>query len=210
MKRISVLLVDDEELFRQGLRSLLEKESFINEIFEAGNANEFDKQLGLHSVDIILLDIKLPGIKGHELLSKLNTKQERPKVIAVTGLEGVELIINLLKSGINGVVFKLDGYSEIVKTIQEVMKTGNYFQEKTLRIIQVNSHRWDKVPTVSLSFHENELLKAIASGLTTKAIAAELKMTEATTETYRIRLIKKLGVPNTAALMAYAYTNGIL
>lgn len=210
MKRISILLVDDEELFRQGLRSLLEKESFIKEIYEAGNADEFDKQISLHSVDIILLDIKLPGIKGHELLSKLNTWQEHPKVIAVTGLEGVELIINLLKSGINGVVFKLDGYSEIVKTIQEVMKTGNYFQEKTLRIIQVNSHRWDKIPTVSLTFHENELLKAIASGLTTKAIAAELKMTEATTETYRIRLIKKLGVPNTAALMAYAYTNGIL
>ena len=203
-------MVDDEELFRQGLRSLLEKESFTKEIHEAGNASDFDKQLSLHSVDIILLDIKLPGIKGHELLSKLNTRTERPKVIAVTGLEGVELIINLLKSGINGVVFKLDGYSEIVKTIQEVMKTGNYFQEKTLRIIQVNSHRWDKIPTVSLTFHENELLRAIASGLTTKAIAAELKMTEATTETYRIRLIKKLGVPNTAALMAYAYTNGIL
>lgn len=210
MKRINVLLVDDEELFRQGLRSLLEKENFIKEIYEAANAADFDKQLILHSVDIVLLDIKLPGIKGHELLSNLNARKEHPKVIAVTGLEGVELIINLLKSGVNGIVFKLDGYSEIVKTIQEVLKTGNYFQEKTLRIIQVNSHRWDKVPTVSLSFHENELLRAIASGLTTKAIAGQLKMTEATTETYRIRLIKKLGVPNTAALLAYAYANGIL
>jgi DNA-binding NarL/FixJ family response regulator len=210
MKRMNILLVDDEELFRQGLRSLLEKENFIKEIYEAGNANDFDKQLALHPIDMILLDIKLPGIKGHELLSNLHARKEHPKVIAVTGLEGVELIIHLLKSGINGIVFKLDGYSEIVKTIQEVMNTGNYFQEKTLRIIQVNSHRWDKVPTVSLTFHENELLRAIASGLTTKAIAGELKMTEATTETYRIRLIKKLGVPNTAALLAYAYTNGIL
>jgi DNA-binding CsgD family transcriptional regulator len=55
---------------------------------------------------------------------------------------------------------------------------------------------------ISLNFHENELLRAIACGLTTKAIAAELKMTEATTETYRVRLMKKLGVPNTAALLA--------
>jgi two-component system invasion response regulator UvrY len=210
MKRINILLVDDEELFRAGLRSLLEKENFIKEIHEAGNANDLDKQLMLYSIDIILLDIKLPGVKGLEFLSNLNARKEHPKVIAVTGLEGVELIINLLKSGINGIVFKLDGYSEIVKTIQEVVKTGNYFQEKTMRIIQLNSHRWDKVPTVSLSFHETELLKAIASGLTTKAIAAELRMTEATTETYRIRLIKKLGVPNTAGLLAYAYTNGIL
>ena len=210
MKKINILLVDDEELFRKGLRSLLEKEEFVNEIHEAGDAKGFDEQLSLHAIDIILLDIKLPGIKGHELLATLNTKPEHPKVIAVTGLEGVELIVNLLKSGVNGIVFKLDGYAEIVNTIQEVMKNGNYFQEKTLRIIQVNSHRWNKVPTISLSFHEKELLRAIASGLTTKAIAAELKMTDATTETYRIRLIKKLGVPNTAALMAYAYTNGIL
>src|SRR5258706_14215560 len=210
MNRINILLVDDEGLFREGLRFLLERENFVREIYVAGNASDFDKQLALHSADIIVLDIKLPGIKGHELLSNLNARIEHPKVIAVTGLEGVELIINLLKAGINGIVFKLDGYSEIVKTIQEVMKTGNYFQEKTMRAIQVNAHRWDKVPTVSLTFQETELLKPISSGLTTKAIAAELKMTEATTETYRIRLIKKLGVPNTAALMAYAYTNGIL
>jgi DNA-binding NarL/FixJ family response regulator len=210
MKQMNILLVDDEELLRQGLRSLLEKERFVNQIFEACNANEFYAVLAGQTVDIILLDIKLPGIKGNQLMEDLNKKKVRPKVIAVTGLEGVELIINLLKSGVNGIVFKLDGYAEIVKTIREVVDTGNYFQEKTLRIIQTNAHRWDKVPTISLTYLENEMIRAIASGFTTKAIAGQLKMTEATTETYRIRLIKKMGTPNTAALLAYAYRNGIL
>jgi DNA-binding NarL/FixJ family response regulator len=203
-------LVDDEELFRQGLRSLLEKEDFVKEILEVGHGKEVYNAISQHTIDIILLDIKLPGVKGQELVAQLQKEPDPPKIVAVTGLEGVELIINLLKAGINGIVFKLDGYAEIVKTIHEVFRTGNYFQEKTLRIIQLNAHRWDKVPTVSLTFHENELLRAIAAGLTTKAIAAELKMTEATTETYRIRLIKKLGVPNTAAMLAYAYRNGLL
>jgi DNA-binding NarL/FixJ family response regulator len=210
MKQMNILLVDDEELLRQGLRSMLEKERFVNQIFEACNANEFYAVLAGQTVDIILLDIKLPGIKGNQLMEDLNKKKVRPKVIAVTGLEGVELIINLLKSGVNGIVFKLDGYAEIVKTIREVVDTGNYFQEKTLRIIQTNAHRWDKVPTISLTYLENEMIRAIASGFTTKAIAGQLKMTEATTETYRIRLIKKMGTPNTAALLAYAYRNGIL
>jgi DNA-binding NarL/FixJ family response regulator len=210
VKRISILLLDDESLFRQGLRSLLEKETFINSIYEASNAAEFNRELSSHAIDIVLLDIRLPGIKGHELITSIKTKPNHPKIIAVTGLEGVELIIYLLKAGINGIVFKLDGYSEIVRTIKEVIDSGNYFQDKTLRVIQVNSHRWDKVPTIHLTFQEKELLKAIASGLTTKAIASQLRMTEATTETYRIRLIKKLSVPNTAALLAYAYTNGIL
>ncbi len=205
-----MLLVDDEELFKQGLRALLEKENFVGQIFEATDAFEAIKLVKSQHIDIMLLDVRLRGPKGPELLAKLNEIGARPKVIAVTGLEGVELIINLLKLGINGVVFKLDGYSEIVKTLHGVISNGSFFQEKILRIIQLNSHRWDAVPTVSLTFQENELLRAIASGLTTKAIAGHLRMTEATTETYRIRLIKKLGVPNTAALLAYAYANGIL
>ena len=210
MNRVNILLVDDEVLIRQGLRALLEKEDFVKEIYEASDAKEFRLHLSSHPVDLILLDMKLPGVKGQELLTELTKKESRPKIIGVTGLEGVELIINLLKSGINGIVFKLDGYDEIVKAIREVMLSGHYFQEKISGIIQANAHRWDHVPPVSLSFPENELLKIIASGLTTKQIASQLKMTESTTETYRTRLIKKLGVPNSAALLAYAYRNGLL
>jgi len=210
MKKINVLLLEDEVLIRQGLRSLLEKESFIGTIYEAGNSTEFHEQIASKPIDIILLDIRLPGVKGYELLASLSGKPNPPKVIAVTGMEGVELVINLLKAGVSGVVFKLDGYTEILKAIHEVVQTGHYFQEKIARIIEANTHRWDVVPPVALSFQENELIQIISSGLTTKEMAAKLKMTEATTETYRTRLLKKLRVPNTAALLAYAYKNGIL
>ena len=210
MDRINILLVEDEILIRQGLMALLEKEEFLKEIFEAGNAKEFRQQLSAHPLDIVLLDMKLPGVRGQDLLTELMKKETHPKVIAVTGLEGVELIINLLKSGINGILFKLDGYTEIVKAIREVMVSGHYFQEKITGIIQANLYRWDYIPPVSLNFQENEFLKIIASGVTTKQMAAQLKMTESTTETYRTRLIKKLGVPNSAALLAYAFRNGLL
>lgn len=210
MKRVNILLVDDEVLIRQGVRALLEKEDFVGSIVEAGNAKEFHEQLEAHPLDIILLDVRLPGVKGPDLLGSVISRPQPPRVIAVTGMEGVELVINLLKSGVSGIVFKLDGYTEISRAIQEVMKSGHYFQEKITRIIEVNAYRWDHVPPVSLSFQENELIQIISSGLTTKEMAAKLKMTEATTETYRTRLLKKLGVPNTAALLAYAYRNGIL
>ena len=210
MKRVNILLVDDEVLIRQGVRALLEKEDFVGTIVEAGNAKEFYEQVAANALDIILLDVRLPGIKGPDLLGSIISRPLPPKVIAVTGMEGVELVINLLKSGVSGIVFKLDGYTEISKAIQEVMRSGHYFQEKITRIIEVNAYRWDNVPPVSLSFQENELIQIIASGLTTKEMSAKLKMTEATTETYRTRLLKKLGVPNTAALLAYAYRNGIL
>ena len=76
---INILLVDDEELFRQGLRSLLEKEPFVKEIYEAGNATEFEAQMLQHRIDLILLDMKLPGTRGYELLRNLSDKDTRPK-----------------------------------------------------------------------------------------------------------------------------------
>ncbi|MBL7849971.1 MAG: response regulator transcription factor [Cyclobacteriaceae bacterium] len=210
MKRINILLVDDEVLIRQGVRALLEKEDFVDEIYEAGNAAEFYEVVNSRLLDIILLDVRLPGVKGPDLLGSVINRPMPPRVIAVTGMEGVELVINLLKAGVSGIVFKLDGYAEISRAIHEVMTAGHYFQDKVTRIIEMNAYRWDHVPPVSLSTQESELIQVISSGLTTKEVAQKMKMSEATTETYRTRLLKKLGVPNTAALLAYAYRNGIL
>lgn len=210
MSKTNILIVDDEALIREGLRSLLEKETFVNKIFEAGDAEGFHSILAETRIDVILLDIRLRDTTGVTLLEAIRDKEPRPKVIAVTGMEGVELIINLLKGGVDGIVYKLDGYEEIRKTIGSTLASGNYFPDKILRVIQSNAKQWDSIPTVVLSAQEREILKALARGSITKEIACELRMTEATAETYRVRLIKKVGVPNTAALLAYAYRNGIL
>jgi DNA-binding NarL/FixJ family response regulator len=210
MKKISVLVVDDEVLIRQGLRAILEKEPFVSSIHEAGTKEEFIDRLQENAIDLILLDIRLRKTNGLELLKLLKKLDQKPKVIAVTGLEGVELIVNLLKTGCDGIVYKLDGYKEILKTIEAILEGKHYLPDRVLKIIQVNAKRWDKVPVVTLSFPEMELVRAIANGLTTKQIASDMKLKHATAETYRIRLLKKIGVPNTASLLAYAYRNGIL
>jgi DNA-binding NarL/FixJ family response regulator len=210
MSKINVLLVEDEMLLREGLKSLLVKETFVKNIFEAATLQEFTQVVDGNNIDIVLLDIRLQGTNGLELLRILKNKNIPAKVIAVTGLEGVELVINLLKAGVQGIVFKLDGYQEILTAIKATLNADSYFPDKIMKIIQVNASRWDQVPPVLLNFQENEMLRSIARGLTTKEIAHYLKMSEATAETYRIRLIKKLGVSNTAALLAYAYRNGIL
>lgn len=210
MKKVNILVVDDEALIRQGLRSLLEKESFTGELFEASDGQEFAEVLAKEKVDIILLDVRLRHTTGLELLDTLKELRPRPKIIVVTGMEGVELILNLLKAGVDGIVYKLDGYEEIRKTITSILASGNYFPDRILKIIQSNTKVWEHVPTVVLTAQELDMLKALARGSITKEIANEMKMAEATAETYRLRLIKKVGVPNTAALLAYAYRNGIL
>jgi DNA-binding NarL/FixJ family response regulator len=205
----TILLVEDEALIREGLQSLLQDEPFVKAILHASNKKEFLAVIE-NPVDLILMDFKLPDTNGLELLITLKKKNPDAKVIAVTGLDGTELLINLLKAGVNGIVYKLNGYKEIRNTIEKVLEGESYFPEKVLKVIQKNAGRWDEIPPVSLTFSEKEILRTLAKGLTTKEMAVELKMTEATTETYRNRLMKKLSAPNTAALLAFAFRNGLL
>jgi DNA-binding NarL/FixJ family response regulator len=207
---IKVLIVDDDTLLREGLRFLLEKEEIITDVYEAHNEESAIEQLTSHTIDLILLDVRLHSGSGISLLKKIDSLAKKPKVIGVTGLDGVEVIVNLLKAGVNGIVYKLNGYTEVIKAIKATLLSENYFPENIIKIIQSNASRWEEIPSMILSFHERELLKAIATGATTKEIATEFKMSPATIETYRVRLIKKLGVSNTAALLAYAFRNGLL
>lgn len=210
MKKIDILIVEDEVLLRDGLRELLQKEDFVRNIYEAGERKEFLQRLAEVTPDLILLDIRLKENSGMELLIDIRKLKSTPKVIVVTGLDGIELVINLLKEGVNSIISKLDGYKEILNAIRTVIESDSYFPERILTIIQNNANLLSTAPPVTLTFQEKEMLKSIAAGHTTKQMAGDLKMSEATTETYRLRLIRKLQVPNTAALLAYAYRNGIL
>jgi DNA-binding NarL/FixJ family response regulator len=208
-QKINFLLVEDEALIRDGLRSLLQNEPFTGQIYEASNEPEFLEQIRM-PIDIVLMDFRLVDTNGLRLVGILKERYATARVIMLTGLEGTELLLNLLRVGVSGIVYKLDGYKEILTTVEGVLAEGSYFSPKIMNIIQANAHRWDHIPPVILTPNENTLLTEIAGGLTTKEIAAKLKMTESTAETYRIRLIKKMGVLNTAGLIAYAYRNGIL
>jgi DNA-binding NarL/FixJ family response regulator len=210
VNKIKILIVDDDALLREGLKSLLEKEEMISVIYEANDEDSALQQISNNLINLILLDVRLRNGSGLNVLKKIDSFPNKPKVIAVTGLDGVEVIVSLLKAGVNGIVYKLDGYAEIFKAIKATLLSGSYFPDSILKIIQANAHRWDQIPSMILSFQEKELLKAIASGTTTKEIAVTFKMSPATAETYRIRLMKKLGVSNTAALLAYAFRNGLL
>lgn len=208
--KLKLLLVEDEALVREGLRSLLEKEPFVSGIFEASNGQEAISELTKNKIDIVLLDIRMPGINGIDVIKHIRQEYNHIKIIAVTGLEGVELVVNLLRLGINGIVYKLSGFHEILKAILSVIERGSYFPEQILHLIKTNADRWENVPPVNLSDKDLMLLQAIVEGLTTKQVADKLHMSERTAETYRQRLIRKVGMSNTAGLIAYAFRNGII
>jgi two-component system response regulator DegU len=210
MKKLNLLLVEDEVMVREGFRAMLEREPFTTQVHEAGNGSETLTTLHAKTIDLILLDIRLKDIHGVELARKIRNLFPDVKIIAVTGLDGAELILNLLKSGIHGFVQKMNGFDQIRKAIQAVAEDGQYFPERVVNTIKQNLDHWESPPPVQLTDKELELLRAIVAGLTTKEIADKLQLAMRTVETNRVRLMKKTNTFNTAGLIAYSFRNGII
>ena len=210
MTKINILVVDDQPLFTEGCCQLLQMEPFVEFTYQAHDQKEFRQALVNHRIDLILLDMRLKGITGLELFAELKDVVPRPYVIAVTALDGTELIINILRAGIDGMVYKLDDHEVLAKAINSVLRTGSYFSDSVRAVLKVNTRHWNDIPSVVLSPREKDFVKALANGLTTTEIAPLFKMSEAYAEKYRKELVKKMGVPNSAALLAFAFRNGIL
>lgn len=210
MKKLRLLLADDEKLVRQGTASLLEKNGITSVIYEAGNGHEAIHLLQQHTVDGVLLDIRMPGKTGIEVLREIKKSFPKTFVIAVTGFEGTELILNLLQEGVHGFVQKINGVEEVLKALHVVATGGRYFSGVVMQVIHAHADQWETVPPVNFKDQELKLLKAIAEGLTTKEIADRYCLSIRTAETNRQRLLRKTQSLNTAGLIAYAYRNGII
>jgi two-component system, NarL family, response regulator NreC len=210
MKKLNLLLAEDETLVREGMVSLLRSQDFTGKLYETTNGADTLECIRQCHIDLLLLDVKLPDMHGLQIVRRLHEISDSTRILVITGLEGHELILNLLKSGVNGVVFKLDGFTELTKAIVEITSGGVYYSEQVQHVIRHYSDKLYLAPALYLNERDVLLLKSIISGDTTKQVADKLNMSVRTTETYRQRLLKKIGVPNTAALVAYAFRNGLI
>jgi DNA-binding NarL/FixJ family response regulator len=210
MKKTNILLVEDEKILRELMGNLLKQEPFVEAVYEAWDEETLTDVMTNHRVDVILLDMKLRGISGLELFAKVKSFDQTPRVIAVTGLEGRALMVNLLKAGIDSIIHKFDGYSEVFKTISNMNGSVGYISAYVRRVIQECWNSWDEIPSVILSPKEKEFIKALADGLTASEIAPLFNMTTGSIEQFKAKLMKKIGVRNTAALLAFAFRNGLI
>jgi DNA-binding NarL/FixJ family response regulator len=204
------LMVEDEAMIRQLLRPLLQTEPFVRNIYEARNRDEFEALLS-KNIDIVLLDMKLRETHGLDLIPIIKKKSKDIKIIVVTGKEGKQLMSDLVDLGVHGIVYKLEGYTELRKAILESIRGKCYLTPRALEILVESRPEYKKGHAIKkLKKTDHEILRHIAAGLTSKDIAKKCKMTLETVETYRKRLLQKANVPNTAALLVWAYENGLL
>jgi two-component system, NarL family, invasion response regulator UvrY len=206
-----VLIVDDHAVVRRGLRSLLSDE-FLGAAFgEASNATQALEQLQKKEWDVALLDISLPGKSGLELLKELKAQWPRLPVLVLSGYPEDQFAVRVLKAGAGGYMTKESAPEELGKAIRKILAGGRYVSPALAESLALGVKKDPtRMPHEILSDREYDVMSRIASGKTVTEIAEELSLSAKTISTYRARVLEKLGVKNSAAIVQYAVRNGLV
>ncbi|AUC21235.1 DNA-binding response regulator [Polaribacter sejongensis] len=211
MNKINIIIADDEELFRKGIRFLLERENNFNITYEAENGKELIDFLSYteHTPDIILMDLKMPEINGVEATKKIHKTHPNIKIIALTSFDGKSFITNMIDVGASSYLLKNTSPKMVIHTINEVFNKGFYYDEKVLKIIQenINSSSGKRIKIdldkKLLSKREIDVLELICDQCTTAEIADKLFISPRTVEGHRNNLLLKTHSKNVAGLVIY-------
>ncbi len=206
-----ILLVDDHQIVRQGLKSLLEREPTLTVIGEASDGKEAMRQAAALSPDIIVMDLIMPIMNGLDAAREiLRDSSHRIGVVLLTMHADDQQILTALRAGVRGFVIKTQAVEELVLAIQEVSH-GKYYLSAGASQTIVQAYLAGGNPRSDpLSTRDREVLQLVAEGKTTKEIAELLGITSKTAETYRGRLMEKLDIHDTAGLVRYAIRQGLI
>ncbi len=212
--KIRIFLVDDHDMFRDGVKLLLSSDNLAEVVAEARNGKEFLEKVGQVNPDVVLMDISMPEMDGIEASRIAHEKYPQLKILALTMFGDEKYYYQMIQTGIKGFVLKSAGISELIKAISEVSKGENYFSGELLyKLIQnINSNKGavNGSSAEKLSSREIEVLKLISSGLSNEDIANQLNISLATVKTHRSSLLSKTGSNNTASLIMYALKNKLI
>lgn len=204
MKTIKLIIADDHELFRNGLKELLKKYKDVNIVALVSNGEDLFSELKKHpNTDIVLLDITMPKMDGFQVLKQLKNLKLAIKPIIISMHDEGNYIAKCAKKGAYSYLLKNTDQEELIKAIRMVSLGKKYFGPKISEKM-INYMSEQTISENILSKKEKEVLGLISEGLTTKEIATKLFVSTRTIETHRANVIKKLEVKNTAELIKKA------
>jgi len=208
MKKINIIVVDDHEMFRSGMESLLKKNVDFEVYPGVGTKSELDQVLSSQPIQIILLDISLAGESGLDLLEAAAYKYPEVKFIMITMHEEIQYVKESLRKGAMGYLLKESGEKELFEAIYDVYQGKKYFKNKIsdLLINDISAPTQDKI----LSDRELTIVRMVADGKITKEIADKLSISVRTVETHRSKIMKKLNVSNASEMIRYAYDKKLI
>lgn len=206
-------MVDDHEVVRLGLKALLEHHPHLEVVGEAANSKETLEKIETLKPDIVLLDIRLPGISGIEVCEEITQKYPDVRVIILTSYAEDEMLFSAIRAGASGYVLKQIGGDDLIRAIEAVGRgealldpavTRRVFQEVRRAVKEEEASAF-----VNLSQQEKHVLQLVSEGKTNREIAKALYLGEGTVRNYVSSILSKLGVSNRAEAAAYAVEHSL-
>jgi len=212
MKKINVFLVDDHQLFRNGLSLLMENEKNIIITGEAENGQQFLESITEEQPDVVLMDIEMPVMDGFQATEAACTRYPNLKVITLTMFGEESYYLKMIEAGAKGFLLKNSGIDEVIKAIKTVDNGGTYFSQEILYNVvkNIQEERKEAGPPIQLSSREREILELICKGFSNTEIASELNISKRTVEKHRSNILDKTATHNTASLVMYAVENKLI
>jgi DNA-binding NarL/FixJ family response regulator len=209
--KISVIIVDDHQLFREGLKLLLNENPSIDNIYQASNGIEFLELLDKIVPDIVLMDIAMPLMDGVEATRKALDRYPDLKVIALSMFGDDEYYIKMIEAGAKGFIVKNSDIEVVEKAISKVMEGQNYFASDVMAtlVMHLNQRKTEELKN-ELSERESEILYLICKGLSNQEIAETLFLSKRTVDKHRENILSKTNSKNTAGLVLYAIKHGVI
>ena len=217
MSQIRIVLVDDHQIVRDGIKALLTGTPEILVVGEAGNGQELLEILKKEEVDIVILDISLPGGSGIEITKTLTQEFAGIKVLILSMHTGEDFIFNAIKAGAKGYLPKNTTRKEILEAVHAIYQGEEFFSESISNIIlksyikkAKNEEQEPEANEEKLTTREMEILKLFAGGLSNQEIADKLFISIRTVESHKNHIMQKLELDSTVDLIKFAIKNKII
>jgi DNA-binding NarL/FixJ family response regulator len=211
-KRIKVLLADDHHLVREGLRTTLSQYHFLKIVGTAEDGADALEKVKSLSPAVVLMDINMPRMNGLEATIRIRELSPQTKVLILTVHDSRQYVSTILRSGASGYVTKDISPDELARGIQAVFKGQSFLSPSITRhVVDDYLHPGgNTAPQAGVTERERQILRLLTRGKTNKEIARALDLSARSVETFRFRLMKKVGVRNAAQLTKYALEHALV
>ena len=213
-KKLRLFITEDHLLIRDGLRAILCQQTDMEIVGEASEGQEAIRKAPGLNPDVILMDVSMPGMGGVQATQTLRKLIPEAKILALTAHEDSEHMSQMLRAGASGYILKRAAARHLIQAIHTVAAGGLYLDATLGSALLTQegraSHATDSIDKATLSSRESAVLRLIAEGYSNKEIGAKMDLSVKTVETYKARLMKKLGLHSRTEIVRYALQQGWL
>lgn len=208
---IRIVLVDDHTIFREGLKRLLLDEGDFSVVAEACNGPEALGAIRTHAVDVLVLDISMPGRSGLDLIPSIRSEKPLLPIVVLSMYPAEQYAVRAFEAGASGYVTKDMDAVELVASIRKVVQGKRYFSPQVAEKVMDSLDRVNgQLPHRDLSSREYEIMRLIVQGVRLTEIGKQSFLSVKTVSTYRSRILKKIGVTTNAELVQYALRHRLI